>query len=82
MDNTENIGEFLYRLNILYSNRNSQNNQILKPVMLNYAGEYCEAGNPRQSSVAVLGAAKLTWNTNASAEQLTVTYVIGDSMTH
>jgi len=50
--------------------------------MLNYTDTYCEAGDAHQSSVAILGATKQAWSTNASAEQLTMSYVIGNSMTH
>ena len=46
--------------------------------MLNYELLYYEAGNMRQSSVAVLGAAMWAWSTDMSAEQLTVNYIIGD----
>jgi len=42
--------------------------------MLNYEGKYSEAGDAWQSSVAVLRAATRAWSSDASTEQLTMSY--------
>jgi len=54
--------------------------QLLKPVVLNYEGKYCKAGDAWQSSVAVLGAATRARSTDVSIKQLIMSYIIGDGM--
>ena len=67
MLSVENIGRFLLHTVGLQQSQLTRN-QILKPVMLNYESECCEAGDTRQSPVAVLGVATRAGSTDMSAE--------------